>query len=160
MMDKKIAIVYSSKHGTTEKVARQIAQLLDGNAALINLKETKSPDLASYSCIVIGGSIYAGNMQPKVKEFCTRYIDALLQKKVALYMCAMNEKEFEQELANAYPEQLRDHAVCVKVVGGEFQFDKMNFIERFLVRKISGISSSVSKLDYKKIEDLVAGING
>lgn len=155
-----IAIVYASKHGTTETVAKHIAQLLDGNATLINLKETKTPDLTSYSRVVIGGSIYAGNMQPKVKEFCTRYMDVLLQKKVALYMCAMNEKEYDSEFTNAYPEQLRSHALCTTIAGGEFLFDKMNFIERFLIRKISGVSSSVSKLDYPKVEELVAAIKG
>lgn len=156
----KVAIVYATKYGTTEKVARHIAQLLDGNATLIKLKETKLPDLAAYDCIVVGGSVYAGKMQPRVTAFCARYMDVLLQKRVALFMCAMNIKEYDQELANAYPEQLRSHAVCVSIAGGEFLFDRMNFIERFLVRKISGITATVSKLDYEKIEELVAAVKG
>ena len=38
---KNVAVIYSSKHGTTEKVAKQVAQFLSMNATLINLKEVK-----------------------------------------------------------------------------------------------------------------------
>ena len=155
---KNVAVIYSSKHGTTEKVAKQVAQFLSMNATLINLKEIKQPNLASFDCIVIGGSIYAGKVQPKVAEFCTRYMETLLQKKVVLYLCAMNHKEYDIELRNAYPEALRNHAVAASVVGGEFLFEKMNFIERFLVRKISGVNSSISKLDDEKIEALAKAV--
>ncbi|WP_320053341.1 flavodoxin domain-containing protein [uncultured Acetobacteroides sp.] len=156
--ERKVAIVYATKHGTTEKVAQHIATLLGGDVTLISLEETRMPDLAAFDCIVIGGSIYAGKIRGKVATFCARNLSILLQKRVALYVCGMNYKEYDAELRSAFLDQLRKHAAWSGVVGGEFYIDRMNFFERFLIRKISGVTASVSKLDYEKIEELVAAI--
>lgn len=70
-------------------------------------------------------------------------------------MVGMNEPEFENEFNNAFPELLRKHAISSKCVGGEFLFEKMNFIEKLIVKKVSGIRKNVSKLDESKIAELV-----
>lgn len=158
--DVKIAVVFSTKHGTTEKVAQHIATLLGGDVTLISLEEARMPDLAAFDSVVIGGSIYAGKIRRKVASFCSKNLGVLLQKRVALFACGMNYKEYDAELHNAFPDQLRKHAVWSGVVGGEFYIDRMNFFERFLIRKISGVTTSISKLDYEKIEELVAAVKG
>jgi menaquinone-dependent protoporphyrinogen oxidase len=151
----KTAIIYATSHGTTEKVAKQIQGELGNNAQLFNLKENKTIDLSQFDQVVIGGSIHAGQMQGRVKKFCKQNMVDLLQKRVALYMVGMNEPEFETEFNNAYPELLRKHAITSKCVGGEFLFEKMNFLEKLIVKKVSGISHSVSKIDEPKIMELV-----
>jgi menaquinone-dependent protoporphyrinogen oxidase len=153
----KTAIIFATNHGTTEKVAQQIEKLL-GNAQLFNLKQSKNIDLAQFDQVVIGGSVHAGTVQGSVKDFCKKNMVTLLQKRVALFLCGMNEPEFEAEFNNAFPELLRKHAHSCKVVGGEFVFEKMNFIERLIVKKVSGISQSVSKIDSEKVEELVADL--
>lgn len=150
----KTAIIYATTHGTTERVAQQIEKQL-GNAHLFNLKQVKKIDLSQFDQVVIGGSIHAGQIQNDIKNFCKQNMVDLLQKRVALYLCGMNEPDYQAELSNAYPELLRKHAIASKVVGGEFLFDRMNFIERFLVRRISGVSQTVSKIDEQKVFELV-----
>jgi len=148
----KTAIIYATSHGTTEKVANLIMKGLNStDVSIINLKEGKTIDLSLYDTIIIGGSIHAGSIQASVKEFCKKNLVELLQKRVALYVCAMNEPEFESELKNAFPELLYNHAYVKEVVGGEFLFDKMNFIEKMLVRNISGIKETTSKINHSKI---------
>jgi menaquinone-dependent protoporphyrinogen oxidase len=45
----KTAIIYTSKHGTTAKVAQMIAgRLTDSPVSLIDLKEEKHPDIRSF----------------------------------------------------------------------------------------------------------------
>ena len=67
----KTAIIYRSHHGTTEKVANLIREAMGNvNTHLFNLKTDKNPDLSGYDQVIIGGSIHAGNIQNKVKEFC------------------------------------------------------------------------------------------
>ena len=83
----------------------------------------------------------------------------LLQKRVGLFMVGMNEPEFETEFNNAFPELLRNHAITSKCVGGEFLFEKMNFIEKLIVKKVSGITQNISKIDDNKISELVKEIN-
>lgn len=151
----KTAIIFASSHGTTEKVAQQIQAELGSNTVLINLKQTKTIDLAPFDTIVIGGSIHAGQMQGRVKSFCKKNLVELLKKRVALYMCGMNEPDFETEFSNAFPELLRKHAITSKCVGGEFLFEKMNFIEKFIVRKVSGVDTNVAKINEDRVKELI-----
>lgn len=150
----KAAVIFASSHGTTEKVAKQIQHGVD-RAQLVNLKETKTIDLSQFDTLIIGGSIHAGQMQGKVKRFCKNNMVDLLQKRVGLFMVGMNEPEFETQFKNAFPELLRKHAFTSKCLAGEFLFEKMNFIERLIVKKVSGISQNVSKIDECKISELV-----
>jgi menaquinone-dependent protoporphyrinogen oxidase len=155
----KTAIIYSTNHGTTEKVANLIQRELEiQSVTLYNLKLSKKIDLSQFDQVIIGGSIHAGAIQGRVKEFCKKNMVTLLQKRVALFLCGMNEPEFENEFSNAFPELLRKHALSCKVVGGEFVFEKMNFIERLIVKKVSGINQSISKIDSEKVKDLVADL--
>jgi menaquinone-dependent protoporphyrinogen oxidase len=155
----KTAIIYASSHGTTEKVAKQIQYMLgDEHIMLINLKETKMIDLSLFDTVIIGGSIHAGQMQGRVKAFCKKNMLDLLQKHVGLFMVGMNEPQFENEFNNAFPELLRKHAVASKCVGGEFLFEKMNFFEKLIVKKVSGITQNISKIDENKIEELVCEV--
>lgn len=154
------AILFASKHGTTEKVASQIATLLEDHKPIIlNLKKNPMPDLSAYNTVLIGGSIYAGGIQKRITVLIKENAEVLLQKKIALFLCCMNEKEAENEFNTAYPDWLRSHSVSNKIIGGEYNLDKMNFIEKFLVRKISGTKTSISKIDQTKIVELVKDLN-
>lgn len=155
----KTAIIYATSHGTSEKVAKRIQESLNGTTQLFNLKATKTIDLSTFNTIVIGGSIHAGQMQNRVKQFCKQYLVDLLQKRVALYMVGMNEPEFENQFSNAFPELLRKQAIASKCVGGEFLFEKMNFFEKLIVKKVSGASRSVSKIDETSIAEMAFAIN-
>ncbi|MHC1703594.1 MAG: flavodoxin domain-containing protein [Tenuifilaceae bacterium] len=152
----KTLIVYASSHGTTEKVANIIKEKLDSTTVqTINLKSKAKVDLSNFETVIIGGSIHAGSIQSEVKNFIKENTITLMEKKVALYLCCMNEKEEQTEFNNNFPELLRNHSSYNAIVGGEYIFEKMNFIEKFLVRKIAGVSSTISKLRYTEIDNLV-----
>ncbi len=151
----KTAIIYASSHGTTEKIAKEIQKQMSDNTSIFNLKTSKKIDPDEFDQIIIGGSIHAGRMKSRVKEFCKKNLETLLQKRIGLFMVGMNEKDFETEFNNAYPEELRKHSISNKNVGGEFLFEKMNFIEKAIIKKISGIKESVSKINDDKIKELV-----
>ncbi len=151
----KTAIIYASTHGTTERVAMQIRDALGESAHLFNLKSSINIDLNGYNQVVVGGSIHAGQIQGRVKKFCKQNMVALLQKRVALFICGMNEPQFEAELTGAFPELLRRHAFSARALGGEFCIEKMNFFEKLIVRKVSGVSQSVSKLNQPQIDELI-----
>ena len=154
----KTAIVYATSHGTTEKVANMIASSI-ANTELLNISKSKKVDLTQYQQVIIGGSIHAGSIQRKVKNFCQQNLAQLLKMRVGIFICAMNEPEFEKELNSAFQETILNHAISKKVVGGEFIIEKMNFIEKFLIKKISGVTQTTSKLDSNKIKELVDEMN-
>ena len=149
----KAAIIYATHHGTTEKVAEMLKEKLgETSVDLINLKKTKHIDLFLYDTILIGGSIHAGQVQAIVKTFCNRNLLELLRKNTALYLCAMNNADYEKQYEAAFPELLRKKAIVGKTLGGEFLFEKMNFFEKLIVRKITGVKETKSKIDRDAID--------
>jgi menaquinone-dependent protoporphyrinogen oxidase len=155
----KTAIIYASKHGTTEKVARLIQQKITDGAELFFLKEKPQIDLKRFENVIIGASIHAGSIQTEVKHFMEANQTMLLEKNLALYLCCMNEAEEKAQFENNYPEALRNHSLCNAIVGGEYLLEKMNFVERYLVKKIAGATESVSKLRYEEIKKVATAIN-
>lgn len=147
----KTIIVYASRHGCAEKSARLLSERVKGENAVFNLKNKPKIDIEASDGVIIGGSIHAGQIQGKVKKFCRNNLALLLQKKLGLYICCMEEGEKAQkEFESAFPRELRSHASAAGIFGGEFDFEKMNFAERFMVKKAAGVTSSVSK--YKEEE--------
>jgi len=87
----KTLIIYTSKHGSTGKIANYIKDKLNGDS--INLLESPCPSLNEYSQVVIGGSVYYKAIDPKLSEFIETNLDSLLNKKVALFLvCLSNSK--------------------------------------------------------------------
>jgi len=156
------AIIYTTKYGTTEKVAQVIAERLAGDQiSLINLKKDKHPNINSFDGIILGTSIYAGTSSKIMQSFCKKNMVALVQKRLAIFVCGMepDPTKQQQELTNAYPDELLQHAVFKCFAGGEFLFDKMNFIERAIIKRIAKTDTdkNVSQIMVENIDKLVEG---
>lgn len=151
---KKTGIIYISKHGTTEKVARLLADKLGGEAVLISLKQDKNPDITSFDAIILGTPVYAGVPRKAMTKFCEQNKDLLLQKTTGLFVCGMHldPDSRNKELIDAYPEYLRQHAKATGFLGGEFLFEKLNFFEKLIIKKVSKVTGSVSAIDDDAIE--------
>lgn len=149
----KTAIIYYSKHGTTEKVAQLIVKHLGSKTEFISLKEHNNPDIQTYDKIILGTSIYAGAPGKLMSQFCKKNRLLLEQKVIGLFICCMNQKQETEEISNSFPEYLHKESVAEAVLGGEFLFDKMNFIERFITKKVAKTDSSVSNLRYNEIKE-------
>ncbi len=157
----KTAIIYKSRHGTTCKVSEMIAQKLDnGNVAVIDLTSDPEPVISVYDKIIIGGSIHVGKIQKEVQKFCQKNLRALLKKEIGLFICCMDPDENVRKLEfeNAYPKILREHSKANGIMGGEFLFDKLNFIEKIAVKKVAHENKTISKLDNKAIEEFIEAV--
>jgi menaquinone-dependent protoporphyrinogen oxidase len=154
----KTAIIYTSKHGTTAKVAQMIAERLTGNqVSVIDLKKDRCPDIRSFDGIILGTSIYAGASSKTMQRFCKDNIETLKQKRLALFVCGMEQDNVkrQQELSNAYPQELYECAVSKCFAGGEFQFEKMNFFERAIIKRIAKTDKSISQIRENEIDRFV-----
>lgn len=154
----KTLIVYQSSHGCTEKCAEKVKSGLTGEIEVVNLKKNSRVDIAPYDTVIVGGSIHAGRIQGKVKGFCSRNQEALLTKKLGLYICCMEEERDQEEFDANYPEVLRNHATAKGIFGGEFDFDRMGFIAKAIVKKVAGTTESVSKIREDAIKKFVEEI--
>jgi len=159
----KITIIYASKHGTTEKVAASIAEKLKetNEIELFSLKKTSNPDISGFDAVILGSSIYAGQASKKMKTFCQKNQSVLLQKKTGLFVCGMHpdKEQKEKELKDAYSEELQRDAVATGFMGGAFLFEKMNFFERMIIKKIAKTTTSVQQIDWEAVDEFVKKIN-
>ena len=130
-------IAYATKHGITEKCAKELQKRIPG-AELWNLKNG-TPDPAKYDAVILGASIYAGMPRKQVKSFAAKYGAELTKKKLGLFLCCMADGEQAQkQMEAAYTPELRKAACAQGVLGGGFNVSDMGSFEKFIVKKVSG----------------------
>lgn len=149
---KKSILIYYSKHGCTEKISKLIAKEINSDIVNILDKESKDTDFESYDNIVIGTSIYAGQVNKKMKNFILENKEMLLTKNLGLFICGLNEKEFETEFTTAFGEDLRKHAKVKGLFCGEIIFKKLNFFEKLIVKKIMKTDKDICKVNEETIK--------
>ena len=153
----KTLIVYATHHGCTEQCAGRLSKSLDGEVELLRLPARRPPKLDGYDQVLIGGSIHIGKVQGAVRRFCREHLEALLSKRLGLFVCCMAEgADAQKQFDDAFPEVLRRHARASGIFGGAFNFEKMNPLQRAMIRKISGHSESVTKIRDEAIGDFLA----
>ncbi|MDA1478018.1 flavodoxin domain-containing protein [Bacillus changyiensis] len=153
----KTLVVFCSNHGTTEKAVKHLVSQLPGEIKSIDLKREKiKVDINEFEYVLIGGSIHAGQIQGKLRSFMKNNMEILLHKKLGLFLCCMQEGETAQkQFEQAFPKELRKKAIVHGLFGGEFLVTKMNFIEKAIVKKVSGVVTDTSALNTKAIKEFV-----
>lgn len=145
-------ILYASKHGCTQTCAQKIAEQATGDVDVLPIKGVKGSLLEKYDTVVLGGSIHAGRIMGAVKRFTKKNSPVLLSKKLGLFICCMEEGEKAgEQLRNAFPPELLQHAAISDFLGGAFHFERMDPITRKIIKKMSGVEENVDKIDEQKI---------
>ena len=148
----KTLIAYCTTHGCTEKTALELKDFLGGEVQLVNLKKESNPVIKDYERVIIGGSIHAGQIQKRVRDFCNRNVNELKSKELGLFICCMEEGEKARtQLMDAFPEELHRNAKASAYFGGEFNFEKMNFFQKMIIKKVAHVEQSTSKVDHEAI---------
>ncbi|MCB8995335.1 MAG: flavodoxin domain-containing protein [Bacteroidales bacterium] len=156
----KSVIIFESLHGSTEKCAKLLAGKVNSDIELARLQDKKDLDIEKYDTIIIGGSIHHGMIHSRIEKFIHNNHSILMSKNVGFYLCCMEEGEVaKKQFETAYPEDLRRKAFAKGLFGGEFNFGKMNFFEKKMTQKITGINSSVSKINLEEIDKFAAKVN-
>ncbi len=153
-------IVYASLHGCSIKCAKILSKLLEGNIDIVNLKKEYSIDFTKYSTIIVGGSIHTGHINPSIKKFCNENENEILSKNLAVYLCFMDPtSKGDYYISHSFSPNLVKHIKVKGYFGGEFNFNKMTFFEKFYIQKTTKINHSVSKIDVKKIQSFSIKMN-
>ncbi len=107
----KTLIVYGTKHGTAEKCSNFLKDKVRGEVVTINIKKENMPDITEFNNIVIGGSIYMGQIQKEVKNFCMENINALKEKEWGfLYVDSM--KKCRVTVKQCFPKRIINECCC------------------------------------------------
>lgn len=156
-----ILIAYASKYGCTKKCAEKLAQKLEEKVDLLDLKSGNAIELSGYDKVVIGSSIYVGKVHKEVSEFCMKNLEELKRKKIGLFICGTQLGEaLDSEINTAYPEELQLKALAVECLGGEYNFGRMSFIDKAVVKVIAKTNKDFSNVAEEKISSLAKAIKG
>ena len=63
-----------------------------------------------------------------------------------------DEKAHSQFL-DAFPKELHQNAKATACFGGEFDFEKMNYFQKVIIKKVAKIGHSTSKVDHDAIRN-------
>lgn len=153
-------IIFATQHGCTEKCALALKEKLNGETALCRIGKTAVPDLEQFDQIVIGGSIHVGKIQTKLQKFMADKGLVLTHKRFGLFLCCGYDGQTAiDQFNNAFPESLRSMALAKGIFGGEFDFKKMNMLERLVTRKVAKINESQSNIDFTAIDAFAQAMN-
>ncbi len=132
----KTLIVYATKYGAAEECAKKLAEKIGGDADVVNLKESSPQNLSAYDKIIVGGSIYAGQIQRTVKDFCAKNAEALKSKTLGLYVSCMSEEaeNIKSAFGNAFPAELIEHSAAAEALGGKLSINKMKFFDKLIAK--------------------------
>jgi menaquinone-dependent protoporphyrinogen oxidase len=134
MMAADVLIVYASKHGSTEQVARGIGEKLRGLGLTTAIEPAGAvEDLSGHRAVLLGGSIYMGRWHHDARLFLRRHRRALERVPFAVFALGPGKntpKDFESsrhqlEHALAKTPELEPRAVAV--FGGVIDPERLRF---------------------------------
>lgn len=132
----KTLIIYASKYGYTEDLVKKMIVESNNEFDSININSTNKIDLSKYEGIILGSSIYIGQINRKLKDFVSKNLNVLIEKKISLFLACGSEENFELQVKNNFPESLVEHASTITYLGGKIQKEKLNFFYKFIISNI------------------------
>ena len=153
-------IIYATKHGCTEKVAKLLQTKLTQVIKAVDVEKENPPDLSSFDTVILGGPIYIGKLHKPLAAYMQQNSETLKTKKLALFLCAGEQDPAcrEKLIAANFPEELYNRAILREVLGGELYWNKLDFMTKLILRMVKGIKEGYSRLSETKIDRFVKGV--
>lgn len=146
----KTLIIYETKHGATEQIARSLAQRLP-EAVLCNLKKEGAPDLTGYDCIVLGGPLTAGQVPKSLKAFAQQHEAVLKKRRLGLFVSGLQPEEEARYLEDNFPGLLAG-AKAKRFLGGIFDPKKCGFLERTMMKAAAKLTEYTSTITDDRLD--------
>jgi menaquinone-dependent protoporphyrinogen oxidase len=128
----KTMIIYSSTYEYTKECAERLRGYLLGEVIVVNATIDVITQLDEIDNVIIGGSIYMGQIQKNMKEFCASNVALLKDKRLGLFLCCGLPEKSEQAMKDAFPEELLKKAIAEECFGGVLRTEKMNLVHKII----------------------------
>jgi len=128
----KTMILFGSTYGYTKECATKLTKDLEVDVRVVNIGKDNIPSIDDFDTILIGGSIYMGQIQKKIKEYCISNEDLLKNKNLGFFISSGTPENFDANIKNAFPESLLKNAISIENFGGELRTDKMKLSHKLI----------------------------
>ena len=143
-MDNRILIAYATKHGATAEIATRIGDVLRGAGLTAEvLPANRVGDLTAYQAVVLGSAVYIGQWRKEAARFLKANEQVLSQRPVWLFSSGPTGEGDPVQLTSGWrlPKALepiadRIHARDVAVFHGALDPDKMNGLEKLMIKNV------------------------
>lgn len=132
----KTLILYASTYGYTEEMVKKMVTESDGNIEAVNVSTSRNVELSKYDAVILGSSIYVGQIHKELKSYIQQNLEQLLSKKLGLFLSCGFEAQFETHIKNNFSEALIQHATSIVYLGGKIQKDRLKFGHKLMVNMI------------------------
>ncbi len=148
----KTLILYKTKYGSTKEYAQWFNEDF-GAQELLNLKDFHKAKLDDFDPIVIFSSVYVG--QIGAGGFLKKHWEQLKDKKIVLLSVgAMPADTTEsQKSYELLPQSIREKLFHYEKLPGKLDLNKMNFLDRFIIKKMGG--ENLNLMDRKLLKPIV-----
>ena len=131
----KIAIVYTTKGGSTRECAELVKRELSGHEVNV-LRMQDEPDLAPYDTVIVGFPIRMAKPCREARRYMKNNAAVLAQKKTAYYMCCGFIDCAEEYAEKALPKTLRETAMTVTCLGGSLDPARFKGLDKMIVKAV------------------------
>lgn len=148
-----ILILYLSRHGTVEEVVKMMKNI---SGEKVDIKKLDShitgAVLDKYDSLIVGGAIRMEKAPRKLIKFVRQYAHYFKEKKSGVFLCTLTEpRKAGHYLEETYPPEVLENCHATGLFGGAVKYEKMSPMEKTIMKKITGIDKSYSKLDTDRI---------
>jgi len=135
-----VLVAYASKHGSTEGIARAIADRLSELGVPADVQAVGDvDDLAALDAVVLGSAVYAGSWMKEAVEFVHRHAEPLAERPVWMFSSGPLGEEVEDD--EEQPRQLQELRGLIgpidhRIFFGALDRSKLGFGERMMVKAV------------------------
>lgn len=151
----KTLIIYATKNGSVKEVANLLKKELKGDVKLLDAHNEKIEDISMFDNILIGSSIYFGQIDRKIKNFIHLHRPEIINRNIGIFLMA-GERDTEimqKQLKDAIPNDIFSKALAVTVIGSEIKLEKFTLLVRLILRYVKKIKSSYKDINKEKIKE-------
>lgn len=150
----KTLIIYSTTYGYTKECAEELSKKIIGSD-IVDLKSIKDAKalLQAYDTIIIGSSIYMGQISKVLNQFLKENIELLKTKKIALFLCCGLAEKYEETMNTVFSKELIDIAIAKEFFGGVLNIEKMKFIHKIIAKLMKKVIEKEGLSEVKPIDE-------
>ena len=149
----KTIIIYASTYGYGKECAEKLAEQLKSEVLLMDISKESNPPIDEFDNVVIGGSIYMGQIPKKLKEYCSANVELIKNKRLALFLCSGMPENFDKDMKNAFPEELLQKAIVMESFGGVIKREKLNLAHKIIIKMMDKATAKDGKAPMKQMTE-------